>query len=204
MLVNAALSAVLNVAVLAGIPFLIYYLYHRKRHKRGFKEIAQRAGLQLGETRYLVYSVLFTVLAVGVLLAWSPPTEPFTRERSPQRAFIGLGLSTPAIVMALLYGMIKTGFAEEFLFRGLIAGSLSRRMSHGWANLLQSVIFFAPHLFLLALMPEMWPVLPAVFLGALFTGWLRIRSGSILGPWLIHGALNVTICLYVAGKTVAD
>jgi membrane protease YdiL (CAAX protease family) len=201
MLVNAAASALVNVVVLAGVPFLIYYVYHRKRHKRTLKEVAERAGLQLGEPRYLLYSVIFAVVAVGLLLAWSPPTEPFTRERSPQHQFVGLGLSGTAVTMALLYGMVKTGFAEEFLFRGLIAGSLARRMPHVWANLLQSAIFQLPHLPILVIMPEMWWFQFVVFGGAFFTGWLRIKSGSILGPWLIHGSVNVAISLYVAAKT---
>jgi membrane protease YdiL (CAAX protease family) len=37
--------------------------------------------------------------------------------------------------MALLYGVVKTGFSEELLFRGLIAGSLSRRLPLLWATL---------------------------------------------------------------------
>jgi membrane protease YdiL (CAAX protease family) len=45
-------------------------------------------------------------------------------------------------------------------------------------------------------------VLPIVFLGALVAGWLRIRSGSILGPWLMHAAANVATCLSVAARTV--
>ena len=32
-------------------------------------------------------------------------------------------------------------------------------------------------------------------------GWLRIKSGSFFGPWLIHAAANVTTCLSVAGRT---
>ena len=39
---------------------------------------------------------------------------------------MGLGLTGTSIAMALLYGVVKTGFAEELLFRGLIAGSLGR------------------------------------------------------------------------------
>ncbi len=79
--------------------------------------------------------------------------------------------------MALIYGGIKTGFAEEFLFRGLIAGSLSLRLSLVSANLVQALIFLAPHLLILLVLPEMWPILPAVFAGALFAGWVRIKSG---------------------------
>jgi membrane protease YdiL (CAAX protease family) len=198
---NAAMSALLNLAVLGGLPFLVYFTYQRSRYKRGFREIARRAGLQLGGGRYLGYSLMAAVATVAVLVVWPPPLEPFLREGSPQRAFDGLGISGQAIAMALLYGVVQTGFAEELLFRGLIAGSLARRLPAGQANLLQALIFLAPHLLVLLVMPEMGWVLPLIFAGALFAGWLRFRSGSILGPWLIHATANVAVCLSVAART---
>ncbi|MCL1635262.1 CPBP family intramembrane metalloprotease [Luteimonas sp. SX5] len=201
MMTDAVLSALVNLVLLAGLPLFGYYLYHRLRHKRGFGEIARRAGLQLGEKKYLIYSVLSAAACVGLLLAWRPALDSFTGATSPQRTFVGLGMSAASIAMALLYGMVKTGFSEEFLFRGLIAGSLSRRMPLLWANVLQALIFLAPHLLILLSRPALWPVLPAVFVGGLLTGWLRIKSGSIIGPWLIHGALNTATCLYVAAGT---
>lgn len=73
-----------------------------------------------------------------------------------------------------------------------------------WANLLQALIFLLPHALLLLLgMPEAWALLVLVFGFALFTGWLRIRSGSILGPWLLHATGNATACLLVAARTAA-
>ncbi len=201
MILNALLSTLLNLVVLAGLPFFGYWLYHRLRHKRRFAEIASRAGLRPGESRYLAYSAVFAAACVAILLAWRPPLASFTGSSSPQQAFVGLGIGATSIGLALLYGMIKTGFCEELLFRGLIAGSLARRMPLVWANLLQASIFLAPHLLILVSRPQLWPVLPAVFLGGLATGWLRIKSGSILGPWLIHGALNTATCLYVAAGT---
>jgi len=202
-LANAAISALLNVALLAGLPFLFYFGYHKWRKKRAFAEIARRAGLGLGERRYLIYALLASLVAVAALLIWQPPLEPFTRKGSPQRAFVGLEFPLPAIPMALLYGLVKTGLAEEFLFRGLIAGSLSRRVPDLWANLLQATIFLLPHLLILLVMPQMWALLPVVFAGALFAGWLRIRSGSILGPWLLHASVNVAMCLSVAVRTAS-
>jgi membrane protease YdiL (CAAX protease family) len=196
--VNAAISALLNLTVLGGLPFLVYFAYQKLRHKRGFRDIAQRAGLQLGAGRYLGHSLLCAIATVAILLIWPPPLEPFLRAGSPQRAFIGLGLSGQAITMALLYGVVQTGFTEELLFRGLIAGSFARRLADAWANLVQALIFLAPHLLLLFIVPEMWWVMPLIFAGALFAGWLRFRSGSILGPWLIHATANVAICLSVA------
>jgi len=198
LIVDAVLSALVNLVILAAIPFFGYFAYHRWRRKRGFREVARRAGLQLGEPRYIGYSLAGTLLLLGAFVIWSPPLEPFTREGSGQRSFVGLGLSGTVVTMALLYGVIKTGFCEELLFRGLIAGSLSRRMSLVWANFVQSVIFLLPHLVLLFIMPEMWGILPVIIVVSLFKGWVRIKSGSIVGPWLIHGSLNVAMCLYVA------
>jgi membrane protease YdiL (CAAX protease family) len=109
----------------------------------------------------------FALVGVVILVLWSPPLEPFTRQGSAQRRFVGLGLGMPAITMAFLYGVVQTGFAEELLFRGLIAGSLSRRLPVFWTNVWQAFIFLLPHLLILLVMPEMWPVLPLVFAGAL-------------------------------------
>ena len=203
MLTNATLSALMNLLILAGVPFLGYFLYHKIRHKRGFGEVARRAGLQMGEVKYIGYSVLATLLIIAALLIWPPPVESFTREGSAQHNFNGLGLTGQAIIMALLYGIIKTGFAEELLFRGLIAGSIGRRLSLLWANVVQAIIFLLPHLLILLVMPEMWGLLIFVFVTALFKGWLRIKSGSIVGPWILHGVINVVVCLSVAARTAS-
>lgn len=198
---DAVLSALLNLVVFAGIPLLGYCGYQAWRHRRGVVESLRRAGLQLGDARFLGVSLALAAGTAAMVALWSPPLEPFLRRGSPQRAFIGLGLSGEAVVMALLYGVIKTGLSEEVLFRGLIAGSLGRRLPLAWANVAQAVIFLLPHLFMLLVMPEMWGILPVVFMGALLAGWLRIRSGSIVGPWLIHAAANVAMCLNVAWRT---
>jgi membrane protease YdiL (CAAX protease family) len=104
--------------------------------------------------------------------------------------------------LALFYGVVQTGFSEELLFRGLISGRLARQLPKVWANLVQALIFLLPHLLILTVMPEMWGILPILFVGALFAGWLRMRSGSILGPWLIHATANVTVALSLAARTL--
>ena len=76
-------------------------------------------------TLLLALGLAFALVGVVVLVIWSPPLEPLIRQGSAQRQFVGLGLGVPAITMALLNGVVQTGFAEELLFRGLIAGSLT-------------------------------------------------------------------------------
>ena len=96
-LVDATLSAFLQAAILGGVPFLGYVIYHKRRHKRTFGEIARRAGLQLGERRYIVYSLVFALAGTLALVIWSPPVEVFTRQGSAQRQFVGLGFGMRAI-----------------------------------------------------------------------------------------------------------
>jgi membrane protease YdiL (CAAX protease family) len=199
--VSVAANTLANGVLLFAIPFSIYILYHRLRHKRSFGEIAGRAGLRLGDPRFVGYAALAAALVVGFLIVRPPSIEPFVREGSAQKVFLGVGFGPSLLAMAFLYGGLQTGFCEEFLFRGLIAGSLSRRMPPLAANVLQAVIFLAPHLFILAVMPEMWPILPVVLVGALFAGWLRQRSGSIVGPWIIHAAANVTMAISVGTRS---
>ena len=202
-LVDAAISAVVQFLVLAGVPLLAYTVYHRWRHKRGWLEIAERAGLSTCPWRYFLYSFAMALFGVVVVVVWAPSIELFTREASAQRPFVGLGLSQAAITLAFLNGVVQTALTEEILFRGLIAGSLSRRLPILWANLAQAAIFFLPHLLILYVMPEAWGLLPLVFIGALVSGWLRIKSGSIIGPWLIHASGNVTMALSIAIRTAA-
>jgi len=186
-----------------ALPFFVYWLCHRIRHRRSFTEVAKRAGLAWSFDRYLARSVALTALVVVGLLVFTPPLEALTRKGSAMREFAGLGLSGSTLAVALLYGVVKTGFAEEFLFRGLLTGSLARRLPHRWANLVQALIFLAPHLPILKIIPGAWIAMPIVFAGALVTGWIRIESGSIVGPWLVHATANVTTALLVAAGTAA-
>ena len=198
MLLFALAGALVNLFVFVLVPFGLYVVWHKWRHKRPFAEIARRAGLTWVVDRYLGYCLALAALQIVILLVWSPSIEVLTREGSPQRSFVGLGLTGTSVAMALLYGMVKTGFAEELFFRGLIAGSLSRRLPLRWANVVQATIFLLPHLLVLVFAPELGWLLLLIFAVGLFLGWVRIRSGSILGPWLLHGVLNTVVCLVVA------
>ena len=207
-LIDAALSAFLQAAVLGGVPLFVYVLYQKLRHKRPLAESARRAGLQIGSPRYLLYSVAFALGGIAIIVlifaVWPQSLAPFTRVGSAQRWFVGLGFNLRTIVLAVLSGGVQTGFAEELLFRGLIAGSLSRRLPVFWANVLQASIFLLPHFLILLVMPEMWIALPVVFVGALTFGWLRIKSGSILGSWLMHASGNIAMALIVATRNTAS
>jgi membrane protease YdiL (CAAX protease family) len=200
----AGLSAIVNLVVLVGIPLGIYSLWHKLRHKRKLAEIAHRAGLCIGKGKYLGYAAGISAIIAGIVVAvhlFQGPSDGeglLTREGSAMAKFAGLGLTGESIILALIYGVIQTGFSEELLFRGLIAGSLGRRLPLLWANMIQSIIFLLPHLLLLLIVPELWWLLIVVLVGAMVKGWLRIKSDSILGPWMMHATANVSMALSVA------
>ncbi|MBT8402006.1 MAG: CPBP family intramembrane metalloprotease [Rhodothermia bacterium] len=203
MIADVFASALVNVVLLAVIPFAIYLLIRRRRDHVGLREVVRAVGLKVGDTRYVGYGLIFGLITVLAIVIRPPAAELSVREGSAFQIFDGLGFSGTTLIMALVYGVVKTGFAEELLFRGIIGGALARRLPIAWANVTQAAIFLLPHLLILAVSPEMWPILPIVFVGALVLGWLRIKSGSILGPWLVHAAANVAMAVSVAVRTAA-
>ncbi|HET7268179.1 MAG TPA: CPBP family intramembrane glutamic endopeptidase [Oleiagrimonas sp.] len=202
MIISTVLSAIINLLLFAAVPFLGYIIYQKWRNKRTFREITRRAGLRIGKWQYLAYSVGLSCITVAALIAWPPPMDMLAKPGSAAHDFVGLGLTGPALAMALIYGVIQAGLTEELLFRGLIAGSLGRRLPIVWANIIQAVLFLLPHLLLLRIMPDIWGLLLLVFAYGLVAGWLRIKSGSIAGPWLIHACADTTVAMIVAVHTI--
>lgn len=170
MVAQRTVDTMVNLVILVVIPLLPYYVYHRRRHQRRLGEVLHRAGLQWGELTYLWHAVVAVTVICGWVWLFPPDLDVFTREGTTQHGFAGAGLSLEVISAALLYALVQTGFAEEFLFRGLITGSLSRRMPVLRANLIQSMIFLAPHLFLLFIMPEQWSLLVSSLLARCWGG----------------------------------
>ena len=81
--------------------------------------------------------------------------------------------------------------AEEMLFRGFLAGLLFRRFGFRTGNILQAMIFLAPHTLLLLVSLSFWPILPLQLIAGWTLGWLRNHSGSIGPCWLAHALTNV-------------
>jgi membrane protease YdiL (CAAX protease family) len=197
MILQLAINACVNLVLFVLLPVGGYVAVQKWRNGRTLRQSLTAAGFTIGPVRYLGYATALGAVVAAASWAWIP-REVFLREGSPQAPFLGLGIGGEAIVMAVLYGVVQTGFTEEVLFRGLIGGAAMRRFGLWPGNLLQSAIFLAPHLLLLFLMPDSLGMMPIIFAGALVSGWLLHESGSFVGPWIIHAAANVTTCLVAA------
>jgi len=202
MILQLAFNACVNLVLFVLLPIGAYAVIQKRRHGQTQRRSLVIVGFRLGSKRYLRYATMTSIIA-AIVTWYGISTDVFLHEGSPHAPFLGLGISKVAIVMALLYGVVQTGFAEEVFFRGLIGGAAMRRFGFWRGNVLQSFIFLGPHLFLLVVMPEQWPMMPILFLGAMFSGWLFHQSHSFVGPWMIHAAVNVTTCLLAFSISIA-
>ena len=83
----------------------------------------------------------------------------------------------------LLMVSLQPAIVEELAFRGVILGALGRFLKPGEAVVVSSMMFMVLHL-----LPMSFPHL---FLMGLALGFLRIRSGSIYPPILLHFLHNL-------------
>ena len=180
---------------------LIYAVVVRFAWKVPWREVAARIGFRSGPRRYYGYAAVALVLGVAATVALQAAASHETNSASPYLVFRGQALSPLVLLAILSYGMVNAGFGEELLFRGLIAGAVGRRMSLRVANALQALIFLLPHLLILLVAPNLWWVMIPFVLGfGLVLGWLRIASGSLWPPVLVHGGSNTLVgVLYLAG-----
>ena len=190
----------LTTAALAGLVAIVYIVVLRLIWQVPLVEGWRRTGLVPGDVRSWLWAL--AILPGWLLVGWlAYQWMPVTTENasSPYLPMLGQGLTRDVVVASLAYGLISAGFGEELLFRGLIGGALGRRLSPRKANLIQGMIFLAPHLLILLVMPRAALLLPTTVLGlALITGWLRIRSGSIGPGLLIHGLGNALVGVLAA------
>jgi membrane protease YdiL (CAAX protease family) len=104
---------------------------------------------------------------------------------------------------AALSHVLIVALPEEVFYRGYVLGRLDDLFRGrvrllgaevGWGLLIQAVLFALGH-YLVDLEPQRL----AVFFPALAFGWLRLRTGSIAAPVLLHAGANVFMEILRAG-----
>ncbi len=108
------------------------------------------------------------------------------------------------LIAAVVYPFLSSALTEELFFRGFIAKRLIRHLGFHWGNVLQSVIFLAPHSLLILFFASGQTAMLHVFVVvtilpmAWLSGWAMERrdDGSIVTPWLIHSGANFGTMIY--------
>jgi membrane protease YdiL (CAAX protease family) len=155
------------------------------------------AGLKLGG---LTLIPIAAAVALGLAVPW---TRDFFRDATI------VGASTAeALYTVLLRIPFGTALSEELIFRGALLGLYLQRHRPWVAALLSSLVFGVWHVLptlgsletnpgAAAAQDSLWLqagavafVVVATGVAGMFFSWLRLRSGSILAPWLTHTGFN--------------
>jgi membrane protease YdiL (CAAX protease family) len=121
-------------------------------------------------------------MAIGLaMLLRTTGADTDTMQQQAMQALAEGGRETVGPAISLLLVALLVPIVEELVFRGLLLGGLSRHLSFGWANAVQSGVF--------ALVHVDSPRLLGYFALALLAGWLVRRTGSLWPAMLLH-ALN--------------
>lgn len=199
--VNAMVSTALQVGVVFVIALIVYALWGKTRG--GFGTFT---GLKSTTGAAVLIAVVFA--AAGVAAAHFMPgmMEAAKSPNSVVGKVTAGGVNNETIAILVVFAIIKTAFAEELLFRGIIGKRLGALLGFHAGNLIQAVLFGAVHL-LLFLSPEVraLPLKPEwVFaftgLSGWFSGYLneKIGQGSIVPSWIGHALTNLATYLGLA------
>lgn len=91
-------------------------------------------------------------------------------------------------LLSLFFGFAIAGFQEETIFRGFLQGVLTERFGRWPGNIFQAALFSLAHV---GYFPwAAWPLFIVAFALGLVYGWLRLKRGTLVAPWLAHGLMG--------------
>ena len=176
----------LHLPLNAGVALVLAGLARRSdlgRQDLGLEARTARSGLRVGLTTAIVAVATIAVLA----------SLPATRTAFVSGQFTARGPSLALWDLLVRIPLVTAAF-EEFAFRGVLFASVARLRGLRTATVSSAVVFGC------------WHILPTLAAGGdvaevgravAFTAasgtllvWLRLRSGSLLAPVVVHAAVN--------------
>ena len=186
--------------ILFSIPSIIYLVF-QQRLGESLGEIITKIGWQGSRPVHYLWSLVVTLIigALGWIVFRTVPAEIFGDPNINVDAYAGLKLNIVTFLYIWFREAIFVALGEEIFFRGFLGGLLYRRFGFTTGNIFQAMIFLLPHLLLLTVSFNLWPLLVVQLVGGWLLGWLRMISGSILPGWLTHSIINALGALAVIG-----
>lgn len=194
---NELLGAVMQLLLFSLIPFIWWGITARKKCNFfewiGIKRITHNKNIMFTLGITVLAAIVYCVLNYACIFFIS---NEITTAGSQ---FAGMGIA--AIPAALVYAYIRTGLAEEILFRGFILKRIKDRFGFGAGNFVQALLFgllhgipfgFVTHNFVVVVLLT---ILPGAF--GWYQGWLNEKrcGESILPSWMLHGTMNFLVTI---------
>lgn len=191
-LINEFIGVIFNILFFSTIP-LIWYLIKEKSSKGFLNSIGiyKPQKINVFETVLIITIVYLVTLSTNILvikLGYSGRSTVDTQDFTSLTFFMYL----------LLYGL-KTGIAEEILFRGFVAKKLIKNLGFLKGNVLQAIVFALPHFVIrgsASLVDITVRIINAFLLGYTF-GYIvdRKSDGSIIPVMIAHIFINMVSSL---------
>jgi len=152
-----------------------------------------------GKWHYTLLITVASVLVYGVLTTLV--AAKFAGEVTTAGSqFAGKGAAAIPVIIA--YGFIRTGLAEEVVFRGFLLKRISSGFGFIVGNTIQAFVFGCLHGIPFGLVTGnigvtvILTILPAGL--GWFQGWLNEKraGGSIVPSWIIHGIVNTIVAAF--------
>ncbi len=96
--------------------------------------------------------------------------------------------SLVAFLLMLFFGLAIAGFQEETIFRGFLQSVLTERFGIGKGNIIQAAAFSIAHIGYYPL--TAWPLFILAFVLGIIFGWLKMKRGTLIVPWIAHGLVG--------------
>ena len=177
--------------IILTLPSLIFLAVHRRKGG-AWRDGLDHIGWQWPQPVGWLWGG--GVLALIGLLGWLAlrfvPTDILQDPNLTVSRYAGMTPGFAAFLSILAREALYVALGEEIFFRGWLGGWLVRRFGFAAGNLAQALCFLLPHLLLLLISAQLWPILPVQFAAGWLLGWLRQRSGSILPGWAVHSLVN--------------
>ena len=178
-----------------GFPVAWVFLFLREKprwHRRGLQGVGW--GLGFGSFVLLAMGGLYIVWLKSSGLLGGLEQQAIQKVRDMGLDSVGRYAAT-GVFYSLAHSLL-----EEYYWRWFVFGQLQPRIGRGAAVLVSSLGFMAHHVILLGTFfgwdsPLAYLFSLGVALGGAVWAWIYASSRSLLGPWLSHMLIDVTIFL---------
>ncbi|RUL54018.1 CPBP family intramembrane glutamic endopeptidase [Lysinibacillus antri] len=196
-IINLLLSAVVQVILFSIIPF-VWWWFSGKKEKRFFTWLGLTPINILNKKKYAITFALIIIILLIPSLIIIPLFIETSSLATSQFTNKGIG----ALIPALIYAFLQTGFSEELFFRGFLTKRLIHKFGFQIGNILQGLFFGVLHGMMIVPIAGVVGAIIVIFITSIagyLMGWINEKQsgGSIITSWLVHGTVN-TIASFLA------
>jgi len=188
--INLLVSSIAQIILFSIIPFVWWLICGRKEHN-----FLGWLGLKRPVIRNKIKCIITFLAALIILLIPSFIIIPLFIDKSAMATsqFSGEGIS--ALIPALIYAFLQTGFSEELFFRGFLTKRLIHKFGFLAGNTVQGLLFGLVHgIMFISKAGLLGTVIIITLTGTVgfLMGFLNEKqsNGSIFSSWLLHGCAN--------------